>query len=88
VDTGHARKVDGVDFRDIIPNFFAKAIQIFNMRDVSAILADKALLGKVLEAVSDSSSRPLLLESLTSTPMSERSCLPRLSRALCSSWTD
>ncbi|GAB1320905.1 hypothetical protein MFIFM68171_11115 [Madurella fahalii] len=64
VDTGHARKMHGVDMRDILPNFFSKAVQLFNMRDPAAVLADAALLPRVLDETFDSSQKPLLAECL------------------------
>ncbi|KAK0703879.1 hypothetical protein B0T26DRAFT_733121 [Lasiosphaeria miniovina] len=64
VDTGHARKLSGVDMRDIMPNFFAKAVQIFNMRDSAGVLTDSSLLGRVLEATFDPGERLLLDQSL------------------------
>jgi len=64
VDTGHARKMDGVDMCDIVPNFFVKAIKIFNMRDMSAVLLQANLLERILLAVFRADQRPLLDESL------------------------
>ncbi|KAK3681009.1 hypothetical protein B0T22DRAFT_309847 [Podospora appendiculata] len=64
VDTGHARKVDGVDMNEIIPNFFAEAYQIFNMRDVSTVLLEKNLLTKILEAAFPGDRLPFLLDAL------------------------
>lgn len=64
VDTGHARKIHGVDMRDILPNFFCKAVQIFNMKDVPATLDDAALLAKVLDATFGAHQKPLLAECL------------------------
>ncbi|KAK3311868.1 hypothetical protein B0H66DRAFT_594540 [Apodospora peruviana] len=65
VDTGHARKLAGVDMRDIIPNFFAKAVRIFNMRDISSILTDAGLLTRILTAAFGTNQRPLLSEILS-----------------------
>jgi hypothetical protein len=65
VDTGHARKLHGVDMGDILPNFFAKAVQLFNMRDTAATLVEPSLLGRVLDATFDASQqKPLLAECL------------------------
>ncbi|KAK0637445.1 hypothetical protein B0T17DRAFT_482016 [Bombardia bombarda] len=66
VDTGHARKADGVDMRDIVPNFWAKAVRIFNMRDVGSVLTDSKLLGRVLHAAFlDTSQQPIMTECLS-----------------------
>ncbi|VBB87205.1 Putative protein of unknown function [Podospora comata] len=64
VDTGHARKIHGVDMRDILPNFFAKAAQIFNLRDPSSVLTDPLLLNRVLDSTFGTHQKPLLAESL------------------------
>jgi len=64
VDTDHARKIDGVDVRDIMPNFWTKAVKVFNMRDTGSVLANPDLLEKVLLTVFDKDQRPLLDESL------------------------
>ncbi len=53
--------------RDIIPNFFAKAVKIFNMRDNSAVLNESSLLGEVLRAAFGGDRRLLLDEILNST---------------------
>ncbi|KAK0704593.1 hypothetical protein B0H67DRAFT_649023 [Lasiosphaeris hirsuta] len=66
VDTGHARKADGIAMRDIVPNFFAKAVKIFNLRDNAAALDDPSLLGKVLEVTFGSDKRLFLDEILHS----------------------
>lgn len=50
--------------RDIMPNFWAKAVKIFNMRDTSAVLKDAGLLGRVLLTIFDKDQRPLLDDSL------------------------
>lgn len=50
--------------RDILPNFLAKAIQIFNMRDVPASLNDSSLLSRILDATFGRNQKPLLTESL------------------------
>jgi len=63
VDTGHARKVH-VDIRDIVPNFFAKAVTVFNMRDKEAVLTTPDLLERILRATFGADQRPLLDESL------------------------
>ncbi|KAK0719053.1 hypothetical protein B0T21DRAFT_374668 [Apiosordaria backusii] len=64
VDTGHARKIHGVDMRDILPNFFAKAVQIFNLRDPSSVLTDPLLVNRVLDSTFGTHQKPLLAESL------------------------
>ncbi|KAK4639849.1 hypothetical protein QC761_701300 [Podospora bellae-mahoneyi] len=64
VDTGHARKIHGVDMRDILPNFFAKAAQIFNLRDPSSVLTDPLLLNRILDSTFGTHQKPLLAESL------------------------
>ncbi|KAK4227798.1 hypothetical protein QBC38DRAFT_526160 [Podospora fimiseda] len=64
VDTNHARKIHGVDMRDILPNFLAKAIQIFNMRDVPSSLTDPSLLSRIIDATFGRNQKPLLAESL------------------------
>ncbi|KAK4198042.1 hypothetical protein QBC40DRAFT_96697 [Triangularia verruculosa] len=64
VDTGHARKIHGVDMRDILPNFFAKATQIFNLRDPPSVLTDPLLLNRVLDSTFGTHQKPLLAESL------------------------
>ncbi|KAK3339950.1 hypothetical protein B0T25DRAFT_560968 [Lasiosphaeria hispida] len=66
VDTGHVRKADGIAMRDIVPNFFAKAVKIFNLRDNAAALDDASLLGKVLEVTFGSDKRLFLDEILHS----------------------
>lgn len=65
VDTGHARKLHGVDVRDIMPNFYAKAVQLFNLRDVSSVLDDPTLLIRILEATFGMHQRILVDESLS-----------------------
>lgn len=65
VDTGHARKMHGVDMRDILPNFFSKAVQLFNICDPAALLADATLLPRALDATFDASQKPLLAECLS-----------------------
>ncbi|KAK3994193.1 hypothetical protein QBC44DRAFT_322808 [Cladorrhinum sp. PSN332] len=64
VDTNHARKIHGVDMRDILPNFLAKSIQLFNMRDVPASLNDPSLLSRIVDATFGRNQKPLLTESL------------------------
>ena len=64
VDTGHARKVSGVEIREIMPNFFAKAVKIFNMRDRASVLSRPELLERVLVTTFGADQRPLLQESL------------------------
>lgn len=64
VDTGHARKISGVEIRDIMPNFFTKAVRIFNMRDRARVLERPELLEQVLVAAFGADQRPLLQESL------------------------
>ncbi|KAM7218336.1 hypothetical protein V8F06_006259 [Rhypophila decipiens] len=65
VDTGHARKLPGVDIREMLPNFFAKCVQIFNMRDVSSVLADASLPVRILKAAFHQTDQfPLLTEIL------------------------
>ncbi|KAK3905461.1 hypothetical protein C8A05DRAFT_12704 [Staphylotrichum tortipilum] len=65
VDTGHARKLHGIDMRDILPNFFLKAIQLFNLRDPTATLvADPSLLRRALNATFVDSQKALLDECL------------------------
>lgn len=64
VDTGHARKISGVEMRDIMPNFFTKAVRIFNMRDRARVLERPELLEQVLVATFGADQRPLLQESL------------------------
>ncbi|KAM7195409.1 hypothetical protein V8F33_006750 [Rhypophila sp. PSN 637] len=65
VDTGHARKLPGVDIREMLPNFFAKCIQIFNMRDVSYVLAEPTLPVRILKAAFHQTDQfPLLTEIL------------------------
>ncbi|KAK1751306.1 hypothetical protein QBC47DRAFT_80661 [Echria macrotheca] len=64
VNTGHARKADGMDVSEILPNFWAKAVNIFNMRDVSCVLSNPGLLERVLFATFEKDQRPLLEESL------------------------
>jgi len=65
VDTGHARKLHGVDMRDILPNFFLKAIQLFNLRDPTATLvADPSLLRRALDATFVDTQKALLDECL------------------------
>ncbi|CCC14349.1 hypothetical protein SMACR_08935 [Sordaria macrospora] len=68
VDTSHARKLHGVDVRDIMPNFFAKAVQLFNLRDVSCVLDlnhNPSLLIRILEATFGPHQRVLVDESLS-----------------------
>ncbi|KAK1774762.1 hypothetical protein QBC45DRAFT_424009 [Copromyces sp. CBS 386.78] len=67
VDTSHARKLHGVDVRDIMPNFFAKAVQLFNLRDVSCVLDHdpSSLLTRILEATFGPHQRILVDESLS-----------------------
>ncbi|EGS17831.1 uncharacterized protein CTHT_0071850 [Thermochaetoides thermophila DSM 1495] len=69
VDTGHARKMHGVDTLEILPNFLAKATQIFNMRDTNtppalADTTDNTLLFRILDAAFPSSQKPLISEIL------------------------
>jgi hypothetical protein len=64
VDTGHARKISGVEMRDIMPNFFTKAVRIFNMRDRAKVLERPELLEMVLVTTFGADQRPLLHESL------------------------
>ncbi|KAK5655765.1 hypothetical protein OQA88_5302 [Cercophora sp. LCS_1] len=64
VDTDHVRKVHGIDMRDIMPNFFMKAVKIFNMRDRLSVLMTPNLLERALGASFDTDQRPLLDESL------------------------
>ncbi|KAK4239586.1 hypothetical protein C8A03DRAFT_42817 [Achaetomium macrosporum] len=65
VDTGHARKRHGIDMREILPNFLAKAIQLFNLRDPSANLTtSEDLLTRLLDATFDTSQKGLLAECL------------------------
>ncbi|KAK3374781.1 hypothetical protein B0H63DRAFT_480871 [Podospora didyma] len=64
VNTGHARKADGVEMAEIIPNFFAKAVAIFNMRDTAAVLTDPTLLDRILGATFEPAQRRFLEESL------------------------
>ena len=79
VDTGHARKLPGMDMRDILPNFFTKAIQLFNMRDPTATLADPTLLRRALDATFDASQKALLTDSLGSSGTSSSSLVLNLS---------
>lgn len=65
VDTGHARKLHGVDVRDIMPDFYAKAVQLFNLRDVSSVLEDPNLLVRILEATFGVHQRILVDDSLS-----------------------
>ncbi|EAQ88852.1 hypothetical protein CHGG_05471 [Chaetomium globosum CBS 148.51] len=65
VDTGHARKQHGTAIADILPHFFTRAIQIFNLRDPTAALtSDPALLAHILEATFDASQHGLVAECL------------------------
>ncbi|KAL2271976.1 hypothetical protein VTJ83DRAFT_1347 [Remersonia thermophila] len=72
VSTAHARKLHGVDARDILPDFFAKAVQLFNLRDPASVLDPPApppapeagLLARVLFATFDASRRPLVRDEL------------------------
>ncbi|KAK4167731.1 hypothetical protein QBC43DRAFT_311341 [Cladorrhinum sp. PSN259] len=64
VDTGHARKIHGVDMRDILPDFLSKAVQIFNMRDVPSSLNDPSLLSRIVDATFGRNQKPILTESL------------------------
>ncbi|KAK3400809.1 hypothetical protein B0T20DRAFT_153478 [Sordaria brevicollis] len=65
-DTSHARKLHGVDVREIMPNFFLKAIQLFNLRDVSSVLTTTPnLLVRILEATFGAHQRILVDESLS-----------------------
>ncbi|KAL1841549.1 hypothetical protein VTJ49DRAFT_6922 [Mycothermus thermophilus] len=71
VSTAHARKLHGVDTRDILPNFFAKAVQLFNLRDPSSVLdptpappTESSILARILLATFDSSRRALVQDSL------------------------
>lgn len=77
--TGHARKASGVDTRDIIPNFFAKAIQLFNLRDVSALLTAPALPSDVLHACFAATPQRLLLDDALHAPGTESTILLGLS---------
>jgi hypothetical protein len=66
VDTSHARKLHGVDVRDIMPNFFAKAVQLFNLHDVSSVLtSDSSLLIRILAATFGAHQHILVDESLS-----------------------
>ncbi|KAJ4287463.1 hypothetical protein N0V88_007649 [Collariella sp. IMI 366227] len=66
VDTGHARKLHGIDMRDILPNFFCKAVQLFNLHDPSGTLSSDPtiLLPRVLDAAFGPSQRGLVTECL------------------------
>lgn len=80
VDTGHARKIHGVDMRDILPNFLAKAVQIFNMRDASGSLSDGALLlSRIVDATFGHGQKPLLDECLRASGTEPGSILLSLS---------
>ncbi|KAK4187141.1 hypothetical protein QBC35DRAFT_464069 [Podospora australis] len=78
-DTGHARKIHGVDMRDILPNFYAKAVQLFNMKDIPATLDNSSLLSKVLDATFGTHQKPLLAESLRRSGTESGSILLHLS---------
>ncbi|KAK4131591.1 hypothetical protein BT67DRAFT_464267 [Trichocladium antarcticum] len=80
VDTGHARKLPGVDMRYILPNFFAKAVALFNLHDDPALLdATATLLPQILNATFDPSQQPLLAECLTQSSTDPRTILANLS---------
>jgi hypothetical protein len=64
--------------RDILPNFFAKAIQLFNMRDPTAALAEPALLRRALDAIFDTSQKALLADCLDSSGTSSSTLLLNL----------
>ncbi|KAK3301687.1 uncharacterized protein B0T15DRAFT_405023 [Chaetomium strumarium] len=67
VDTGHARKRHGIDMREILPNFVAKAVQLFNMRDPSDTLStiiSEGFLARILDATFDPTQKGLLAECL------------------------
>ena len=68
-----------MDMRDILPNFFTKAIQLFNMRDPTATLADPTLLRRALDATFDASQKALLTDSLGSSGTSSSSLVLNLS---------
>ncbi|OIW22515.1 hypothetical protein CONLIGDRAFT_587335 [Coniochaeta ligniaria NRRL 30616] len=53
VNTGHARKRSGVEVGEILHDFFAKSIQIFNFKDPHKVLSDPRLLSRILESVFD-----------------------------------
>jgi hypothetical protein len=66
VDTGHARKHHGTAIPEILPHFFTRAIQIYNMRDPTAALtSDPSLLTHILEATFDTTQRGLIAECLS-----------------------
>lgn len=49
----------------MLPNFFAKCVKIFNMRDVSAVLAEPSLPSRILKAAFNQTDQfPLLAEIL------------------------
>ncbi|KAM7193795.1 hypothetical protein V8F20_008270 [Naviculisporaceae sp. PSN 640] len=75
VDTGHARKLPGIDIREMLPNFFAKCVQIFNMRDVSAVLADPSLPTRILKAAFQQTDQYLLLTEILQHSSTESSSL-------------
>ncbi|KAK1762219.1 hypothetical protein QBC33DRAFT_290822 [Phialemonium atrogriseum] len=54
VDTGHARKRSGVEVGGILRDFFAKATQVFNLKDRDALLLAPHLLDSVLAAAFES----------------------------------
>ncbi|KAK3296362.1 uncharacterized protein B0H64DRAFT_342579 [Chaetomium fimeti] len=68
VDTGHARKLHGTAMHDILPHFFTRAVQLFNLRDPTAsLVSDSTLLTQILEATFDASQQGLVTECLGST---------------------
>ncbi|KAK4153514.1 hypothetical protein C8A00DRAFT_43576 [Chaetomidium leptoderma] len=79
VNTGHARKLHGIEMRDILPNFSTKAIQLFNLRDPTATLTkDATLLARVLDAAFDTSPQRGLLAECLGSPSPSSSQLPLL----------
>jgi hypothetical protein len=65
--------------RDILPNFFAKAITLFNLHDTSALLTSSTLLPLILDATFDPSQKPLLTECLTQSSTDPHAILSSLS---------
>lgn len=59
----------------MLPNFFAKCVQIFNMRDVSAVLSDPSLPTRILKAALQQTDQYLLLTEILQHSSTESSSL-------------